>query len=101
MMKPASHRDLFSAIAVCLLFAGSIGAAERSSVLPNFATDDETNWIPVGDDYLAPESGAGPVTFDPAHPYVPNFTPGKAPTICSTTRSGSVEYPGVMSPDSA
>jgi len=93
MMKPASHRDLFSAIAVCLLFAGSIGAAERSSVLPNFATDDETNWIPVGDDYLAPESGPGPVTFDPAHPYVPNFTPGKAPTYRVADLSNPILQP--------
>ena len=69
-----------AAFAACLFLNGSIGAAERSALLPGLAPDAETSWIPVGDDYLPPETGSGPVTFDPAHPYVPNFTPRKAPT---------------------
>ncbi len=65
------------AFVVC---GGVFAAAERSVPPPDFAIDATTSWIPVGDDYLPPASGPGPVTFDKAHPYVPNFTPGKAPT---------------------
>jgi hypothetical protein len=68
------------AFATSLIIGGSIAAAQRTQLPPDFAPDTETSWIPVGDDYLPPERGPGPVSFDPAHPYVPNFTPGKAPT---------------------
>jgi hypothetical protein len=54
-------------------------AADRvkSQVIPNFATTDRTGWVldrSVGvDDLLPPPTGGpGPVTFDRAHPYVPN-----------------------------
>jgi len=54
-------------------------AAQMQVPPPDFATDDMTSWLPVGDDYLPPASGPGPITFDPAHPYIPNFT-GRQPT---------------------
>ena len=53
-------------------------AADRvkNQVIPNFATTDKTGWVldrAVGpDDLLPPPTGPGPVTFDRAHPYVPN-----------------------------
>jgi hypothetical protein len=54
-------------------------AADRvkSQVIPNFATTDKTGWVldrAFGvDDLLPPPTGGpGPVTFDKAHPYVPN-----------------------------
>jgi len=76
-----------------LFLSGSIGAAERSALPPTFAPDAETSWIPVGDDYLPPETGPRPVTFDPAHPYVPNFTPGKAPTYRVADLSNPILQP--------
>jgi len=48
-------------------------AVEHKPVL-RFAPDVTTAWQvdhADGDDYLPPESGPGPVTFDPAHPFVP------------------------------
>jgi hypothetical protein len=48
--------------------------AEAASV-PNFAPDSSTAWTldrPDHDDFLPPPSGPRPVTFDKAHPYVPN-----------------------------
>ena len=45
------------------------------SAIPNFAPDGSTGWVmdrSVSDDFLPPSSGPGPVTFDKAHPYVPN-----------------------------
>jgi hypothetical protein len=70
--------------AVCV--AGGVLAADevKKQVIPNFATTDKTGWVidrSLGpDDLLPPPTGGpGPVTFDKAHPYVPNGT-GKQPT---------------------
>jgi len=59
--------------------AGGALAAEpvKRQVIPNFATTDKTGWVldrSIGvDDLLPPPTGGpGPVTFDRAHPYVPN-----------------------------
>jgi hypothetical protein len=51
--------------------------AAESTAIPNFAPDNRVGWVagvpdgenPVGQDFLQPPSGPGPVTFDPAHPY--------------------------------
>jgi len=47
--------------------------------VPRFAPDVATAWQvnhPDGDDYLPPESGPRPVTYDPAHPFVPTDPTG-------------------------
>ena len=57
---------------------GAVAAEElRRQVVPDFAPTANTGWVldhAVGvDDLLPPPSGGpGPVTFDKAHPYVPN-----------------------------
>src|SRR5579859_2167428 len=46
-----------------------------SASIPNFVPDASTAWTldrPDHDDFLPPPSGPGPVTYDKAHPYVPN-----------------------------
>ena len=62
---------------VCALAAsGPSPAAEAPAApIPNFAPDLLTSWQldRTIDDLLPPPSGPGPITFDPAHPYVPNF----------------------------
>lgn len=94
MSKFVSFRNAsLAAFAACALLIGSISATERTAPPPSFAPDAETNWIPVGDDYLPPETGPGPVTFDPTHPYVPNFTPGKAPTYRVADLSNPILQP--------
>jgi len=45
------------------------GAKHES--IPHFASVD-FGWVSPSDDFLPPASGPGPVTFDKAHPYVPN-----------------------------
>jgi hypothetical protein len=66
-------------VAGVLCAAGGASAADRpnSQVIPNFAPIATTGWVldhAVGvDDLLPPPTGGpGPVTFDRAHPYVPN-----------------------------
>jgi hypothetical protein len=41
---------------------------------PNLYGDSGTGWRPIGDDFLPPPGGPGPVTFDKSHPYVDNPT---------------------------
>src|SRR5689334_2222129 len=61
---------------IAVVASGALApAATGQSALPNFAPDPTVGWFPdrpTGDDFLAPESGPGPVMSDPAHPYVPN-----------------------------
>jgi hypothetical protein len=52
----------------------SAGFAQANAPVPNFSIDRDTGWFPVGDDFLPPPSGPGPVTFDKRHPYVDNVT---------------------------
>jgi hypothetical protein len=70
--------------AICLVVgvlcaAGGASAEDwsKNQVIPNFASTANTGWVldhAVGvDDLLPPPTGGpGPVTFDKAHPYVPN-----------------------------
>ena len=53
-------------------------AAAKQAAVPIFSTSD-TGWFPVGDDFLPPLSGPGPVVSDPAHPYYSNQS-GRQPT---------------------
>src|SRR5262252_10059514 len=65
-----------------LIAAAALGwpALAENAAEPNFAPDTTTGWIsgvpegetPIGDDFLQPPSGPGPVTFDRAHPFVDN-----------------------------
>ena len=57
------------------------GSAGEQGAIPNFAPDSSTSWAldQTVDDLLPPPSGAGPITFDPAHPYIANFR-GTQPT---------------------
>src|SRR6266550_3870342 len=91
MAKTFSLSKLPLLTASALLCATSLLAAPTVS-RPDFAEDVTTSWIPVGDDYLPPASGPGPVTFDKAHPYVPNFT-GKQPTYRVADLSNPILQP--------
>ena len=67
-------RFLLPSIVTASLLVPAFGA---ETAIPNFAQDSRTGWIagdpdgvsPVGQDFLAPLSGPGPITFDKAHPY--------------------------------
>jgi hypothetical protein len=71
---------------VCLvgLLLSAIGALPLAraadTAIPNFGMDARVGWVagvpdskePIGDDFLPPLSGPGPVMSDPAHPYIDN-----------------------------
>jgi hypothetical protein len=74
--------------------AGPLPADEiKKQVIPDFATTANTGWIldramGVDDMIPPPTGGPGPVTFDRAHPYVPN---GRGPQ--STYRVADLSNP--------
>jgi hypothetical protein len=54
-------------------------SAQEKEFVPHFSPDLHTAWNVAhadGDDYIKPESGPGPVTYDPGHPYVPTNPAG-------------------------
>jgi hypothetical protein len=56
-----------------------LAAHAASDGHPRFAPDATVAWSvghPDGDDYIKPEAGPGPVTYDPKHPYVPTNPAG-------------------------
>jgi len=77
-LRSRSRSLIAGVIAVAVLGWPAIGA--ESAAVPNFSPDSRTGWIagvpdgetPIGDDFLQPPSGPGPVTFDRAHPFVDN-----------------------------
>jgi hypothetical protein len=54
-------------------------AAQQGVSPPDFSTN-QVGWVTIGGDLLPVVGGPKPVSFDPAHPYVPNNI-GKQPTF--------------------
>jgi hypothetical protein len=91
-----------SAAACCLFLGGlllagtassqSAAAAESTATIPDFSA---LGWITNRNDFLPPKSGPGPVTFDPAHPYVMDGVPGKQPTFRVADTNNPILMPWV------
>jgi hypothetical protein len=93
-MRQLRIRMKASAVSAGLLCGAAlmqVSAAENAAV-PNFGMDSTVGWVagvpmsdePIGDDFLPPPEGPGPVTSDPAHPYIDNTfatRTGKQPTF--------------------
>jgi hypothetical protein len=67
---------LLASCLVCVA-GGVLAAVDAKPATPNFATTPNTGWVldhsfGVDDLLPAPGGGPGPVTFDKAHPYIPN-----------------------------
>jgi hypothetical protein len=58
-----------------ILMASSLTAAAPSPV-PDFSSHD-FGWIAVDNEFIKPASGPGPVTSDPAHPFIGNNKGGQ------------------------
>jgi hypothetical protein len=60
-----------------MLLAGSAGsltlaAAEGAASIPDFQIANDVAWREIGDEFLLPPSGPGPVVNDPKHPFYSN-----------------------------
>jgi len=80
-MSTFTARILPASMITSCVYAALIAAAAAQSKasIPDFSSNG-VGWIAIGNDYIAPPAGPRPVTFDPAHPYVPNGT-GRQPTF--------------------
>ena len=85
-----------------LCVASAVVAAEevKKQVIPDFAPTETTGWVldrSFGVDDLLPPStgGPGPVTFDKAHPYVPNGS-GKQSTYRVADLSNPILQPWTL-----
>jgi hypothetical protein len=81
----------FSGCAAAATLFLAAGAAAQSPT-PDFSG---AGWITMRNDFLPPKSGPGPVTFDPAHPYVMDGIPGKQPTFRVADLSNPILMPWV------
>ena len=97
---------LFLALAAPAVIALSPASAAQNSAIPNFSPDNRTGWIagdpkgenPVGQDFIPPESGPGPVTNDKAYPHVDDGAArrdGKQPTYRVADLNNPVLMPWV------
>jgi len=60
--------------------AAIAGAAPAQNAAPLDLSSDNTGWVSIGTDFVSVPGGAQPVSFDKAHPYVPNGS-GAQPTF--------------------
>jgi hypothetical protein len=77
-MSNRAFKYLLSGLAAGVLFSGAAPAQNAGSP-PDFSGGN-SGWVSIGTDYVAVPGGPKPVTFDPAHRYVPNGS-GQQPTF--------------------
>ncbi len=88
-------------LAVALVTAlSAFGAGLPSKGIPDFSPNSSVGWIAAGfgfgNDFVQPTSGPGPVTNDPAHPYLSNAAAaaaGKQPTFRVADLSSPILQP--------
>jgi hypothetical protein len=101
---PRSQVSIAGAVVAALLAWPAVAA--ENVAIPNFAPDSRVGWIagvrdsinPVGQEFLPPPSGPGPVTFDKAHPYVDSAASRRAgiqPTLRVADLSNPILRPWV------
>jgi len=82
----------------CLVCAGAAlfapSAAAQSAAIPILSAPG-SGWLEIGDDFLPPPSGPGPVTADPAHPYYSNIS-GLQPTFRVADLTNPILQPWVI-----
>jgi hypothetical protein len=79
-----------------LLASGAPPLARAADGVPDFAGTSDSAWFVVGDEFLPPPSGPGPVTNDKRYPYVDNAAArrgGKQPTYRIADLSNPILQP--------
>jgi hypothetical protein len=70
------------------------GAAAQNAAIPVLSAPG-AGWLEIGDDFLPPPSGPGPVMSDPAHPYHSNIS-GLQPTFRVADLTNPILQPWVV-----
>jgi len=85
-------------LVACLSMFGTQLAAQ-SATPPNFSPNSMTGWISLSfDRFIPPPTGPGPITVDPAHPYVSNgdlAATGAQPTFLIADLNNPILQPWV------
>src|SRR5258708_28085406 len=85
-------------VRACLVCVGAAflvpSAAAQNAAIPVLSAPG-SGWLEVGDDFLAPPSGPGPVTAEPAHPYHSNLS-GLQPTYRVADLHNPILQPSVV-----
>src|ERR1700688_2584961 len=100
--SPRSQGLIAGVISAAILTWPAAGA--DNAAVPDFSPDSRTGWIagdpdgvnPIGQDFLQPPSGPGPVTFDKAHPYLDTVAARRAgvqPTLRVADLSNPILQP--------
>ena len=90
---------LASLVGVCAAVGPKTIAAQQRGTVPDFTIDNKSAWLMVGDDFLPPPAGPGPVTFDKRYPYVDNAAArrtGTQPTYRVADLSNPILRPWVV-----
>jgi len=74
----AASTILVSLFCACAAFGPAQGqspSSRQDASIPNFSPSSTVGWLKagVGDEFLSPDTGPGPVVSDPAHGYSGNF----------------------------
>ena len=80
-------------LAASVITTGAEAAAVRE---PEFGPNPAVGWVMISNGFLPPESGAGPIQQDPAHPYVGNDEfrrTGRQPTMPFADLSNRILQP--------
>jgi len=69
------------ALVTTAMHAGPSALAASSGTAVPALSSPSFGWSKAADDFQPPLSGPGPVTFEKAHPYIPNNDAGKQVTV--------------------
>jgi len=104
VLSATSQRLIAGAFSAVMLVGPAMG--QEGTAVPDFSPNSRTGWIagvpdgvsPVGQDFLQPPSGPGPVTFDKTHPYLDTAAARRAkaqPTLRVADLSNPILRPWV------
>ena len=84
----------------CIFFLAASAIAASTQALaapaPEFGPNPAVGWVVISNGFLPPDSGAGPIRQDPAHPYVGNDEfrrTGRQPTMPFADLSNTILQP--------
>jgi len=104
VLRATSQRLIAGAFSAVMLVGPAMG--QEGAAVPDFSPNSRTGWIagvpdgvsPIGQDFLQPPSGPGPVTFDKTHPYLDTAAARRAkaqPTLRVADLSNPILRPWV------
>lgn len=89
------NRSVTAMVVAASVLLAAASESPNPDTIPFFGGPD-TSWVKVGDDFIAPPSGPGPVSYDRAHPYQPNNDKGLQVTFRVADLTNPILKPWVV-----